>query len=181
MTDAPFSFRELQESGRYDPAPVNTLAADDGVLLSYRSYVPADPNSVVLFYHGGGAHSGAGYRHPTAGLQQRFRAAVYTPDLRGHGASEGPRGDAPTPLQVWADVTTFIRYLRAEHPRLPLFLGGHSSGAGLTLNYTAQKAREQVEGYVFLSPHFGFRSNTERPSLATPFAVVDVPPLWPMP
>lgn len=174
MSESPFSFQELQEANQVGLASPETLTASDGVTLSYRRYAPASPRAAVLFYHGGGAHSGAGYQYLGSGLQTQFDTLVYMPDIRGHGASEGPRGDAPGPRQVWADITTFIKHIRAEFPQLPLFLGGHSSGAGLVLNYTGQPNHEAVDGYIFLSPEFGFRSKTARPSLATPFATVNV-------
>ena len=134
------------------------------------------PCTVVLFYHGGGTHSGAGYQFLGSGLQNEFDIAVYMPDIRGHGASEGPSGDTPNPKQVWKDIITFIKHIHAEFPQLPLFLGGHSSGAGLILNYASQPNHEFIDNYIFLSPEFGFRSKTARPSLATSFATVNTLP-----
>ena len=131
MPEGSFSLRELQAAGEVKPSDLEALTAGDGVTLSYRRYAPASPRAALLFYHGGGAHSGAGYQHLGSGLQRRYGTVVYTPDLRGHGASGGPRGDAPGPEQVWADITTFITHIRAEWPQLPVVLGGHSSGAGL--------------------------------------------------
>jgi alpha-beta hydrolase superfamily lysophospholipase len=168
-----FSFDELKRAGRVAESELGRLRATDGVELAYRSYVPATPRAIVLFFHGGGAHSGAGYQHLGSGLRTEFDIAVFMPDLRGHGASGGPRGDTPSPNQVWQDITSCIRHIRKAHPRLPLFLGGHSSGAGLALNYAGQEDREPVEGYVFLSPQLGFRSETDRPSPSEPFARVD--------
>jgi acylglycerol lipase len=176
MSKTPFSFRELQEASSVELPILETLTASDGATLAYRRYIPAAPRAAVLFYHGGGAHSGVGYQHLGSGLQMQFDTVVYMPDIRGHGASGGPRGDTPSPKQVWADITTFIKHIRVEFPQLPLFLGGHSSGAGLILNYTGQPNHEPVDGYIFLSPEFGFRSKTARPSLATPFATVNTLP-----
>jgi acylglycerol lipase len=176
MSKTPFSFKELQEASSVELPILETLTASDGVTLSYRRYTPATPRAVVLFYHGGGAHSGVGYQYFSRGLQNKFDTAVYMPDIRGHGGSGGPRGDTPGPKQVWTDITTFIRHIRAEFPQLPIFLGGHSSGAGLILNYTGQPNHEPVDGYIFLSPEFGFRSKTARPSLAIPFATVNILP-----
>ena len=163
----------MREVTKVNLANLESLTADDGVTLSYRRYAPASPRAAVLFYHGGGAHSGAGYQSVGNGLQTQFDTVVYTPDIRGHGASGGPRGDAPSPKQVWADITTFIKHIRAEFPHLPLFLGGHSSGVGVTLNYASQPDHEPVSGYVLLSPQLGIRAQTDRPSLAAPFAKVD--------
>lgn len=92
----------------------------------------ADPQ---IFYHGGGAHSGAGYAHLAAGLRDGSGVAVYTPDIRGHGHSQGERGDAPSTEQLFRDVDGFVDLVRGAHPDRPLFVGGHSSGAGLVLNY----------------------------------------------
>ncbi len=176
MPETSFSFNELQSANTVELPGPETLTASDGVTLSYRRYSPKAPRAVVLFYHGGGAHSGAGYQFLGSGLQNEFDIAVYMPDIRGHGASEGPRGDTPNPKQVWKDISTFIKHIHAEFPQLPLFLGGHSSGAGLILNYAAQPNHESIENYIFLSPEFGFRSKTARPSLAKSFATVNTLP-----
>jgi acylglycerol lipase len=173
MPESSFSLTELREAGTAGLAEVESLTADDGVPLRYRRYVPATPRAALIFYHGGGAHSGAGYQWLGTGLRSRYGVAVYMPDIRGHGASGGPRGDAPTPDQVWADISTLIRHVRAETPAVPIFLGGHSSGAGLTLNYASRPEHEPVGGYVFLSPQLGPQSGTDRPSLQAPFVRVD--------
>lgn len=175
MLEASFSFKELQVASTIELPIPETLTASDGVRLSYRRYAPGAPRAAVLFYHGGGAHSGAGYQYLGSGLQTQFDVVVYMPDIRGHGDSGGDRGDTPNSKQVWTDISTFIKHIRAEHPQLPLFLGGHSSGAGLILNYANQPSFEPVDHYIFLSPEFGFRSKTARPSLPKPFAKVNIP------
>ena len=93
---APFSMQELSQAGTGDLAASQTLRASDDIALAYRAYLPAEPTAVVVFYHGGGAHSGAGYAHLAAGLRDGPQVAVYTPDIRGHGESAGERGDAPS-------------------------------------------------------------------------------------
>jgi len=172
MSETSFSFRELSEAGKVTLATPQSLQATDGIRLSYRRYTPTAPRAAVLFYHGGGAHSGAGYQHIGNGLQTKFDTVVYTSDIRGHGISEGPRGDAPNPKQVWEDITSCIKQIRADYLHLPLFLGGHSSGAGLALNYASQADHEPVIGYIFLSPQLGFRAQTDRPAQSAPFAKV---------
>lgn len=163
MTTQSFSFAEVQSADLADLPASEFLTASDGIKLAYRKYIPQNPKATLLFYHGGGAHSGAGYSTLAKNLQAQFNVAVYTPDLRGHGASGGTRGDAPNPKQVWADITTFIQHIRKEHPVLPILLGGHSSGGGLVLNYASQPDHEAVNRFIFLSPELGFRSNTARP------------------
>ncbi|WP_208837170.1 hypothetical protein [Paenibacillus cellulositrophicus] len=40
---------------------VQYVEATDRLRLAYRSYIPDHPKAMVLFYHGSGANSGAGY------------------------------------------------------------------------------------------------------------------------
>jgi alpha-beta hydrolase superfamily lysophospholipase len=173
MSDESFSLQELREASKVQLPGLESMPAGDGVTLAYRRYVPASPRAALLFYHGGGAHSGASYQYIGDGLMSQFDTAVYTPDIRGHGGSGGPRGDTPSPKQVWMDISTFIKHIRGEFPRLPLFVGGHSSGAGLMLNYASQPDRESAEGYIFLSPQLGINAKADRPDLSSPFAIVD--------
>jgi len=86
MSEASFSFNELQSANPVELPDPETLTASDGVTLSYRRYTPIAPRAVVLFYHGGGAHFGAGYQFLESGLKNEFDIAVYMPDIRGHGA-----------------------------------------------------------------------------------------------
>jgi hypothetical protein len=44
---------------------------------------------------------------------------------------------------MWANIATFIKHMRVEFSRLPSFLGGHSSDAGLILN-ASQQSHEPV-------------------------------------
>jgi len=172
LTKESFSVQELRNADKVQTASLESLTANDGVTLTYRRYAPAQARAAVLFYHGGGAHSGASYQYIGNGLQAQFGMLVYTPDIRGHGASGGPRGDTPSPKQVWSDITTFIKHIRSEYPQLPLFAGGHSSGAGLMLNYASQPDREPVDGYVFLSPQLGIQAGVDRPHLESPFVTI---------
>ena len=175
MSKESFSFSEVQSAGSVDLPAIESITASDGIKLAYRKYIAQNPKAVLLFYHGGGAHSGAGYSSLSKNLQEEFNVAVYMPDLRGHGASGGKQGDAPSAKQIWVDITTFIKHIRAEHPALPLILGGHSSGGGLALNYASQPNHETVDRYLFISPELGFRSNTARPN-RTDFAKVTLFP-----
>jgi hypothetical protein len=98
---APFSFEELNSSEDIPLPPLKYLEAGDRTKLAYREYRPDQITAVLLFYHGGGAHSTAGYENIGSKLSDEYEIAVITPDLRGHGASEGERGDTPTVEQIF--------------------------------------------------------------------------------
>ena len=97
----------------------------------------------------------------------------FTPDLRGHGDSEGDRGDCPGPEQVWRDIGSMVQHIRKTQNG-PLFLGGHSSGAEVVLNYSSWENKTPVDAYVFLSPQLGHRSRTARKDRENPFVTVKV-------
>lgn len=155
-----FSLVEIKTADKKPMQPLKYIAASDDVSLAYRSYQPKNAQAILLFYHGAGAHSGLTYNHIAIGLQDDFDIAVYMPDIRGHGGSQGERGDTPTVEQVWSDINIMVKVARETYPNIPLFIGGHSSGAGSALNYSSWAHRAKINGYVFLAPYFGFRSKT---------------------
>ncbi|MEC0180745.1 alpha/beta fold hydrolase [Paenibacillus peoriae] len=139
---------------------VQYVESNDHIRLAYRSYVPANPKAVVIFYHGSGANSAAGYQPIGEQLSQNYGIATYLPDIRGHGLSGGDRGDAPSVDQVYDDITSIIDTAHRQFPSVPVFLGGHSAGAGLVVNYIHSPHHESVNGYLFVAPDFGPKSNT---------------------
>lgn len=166
----PFSFTEIlaPSEEQAKPEPVK-LKASDGVELSVTIFEPTTSAGMALvFYHGGGAYSGAGYQYLARGLAEDFGITVYLPDIRGHGTSGGARGDAPSKEQVWYDVDTVLEFVAKREPSSKLILGGHSSGGGLVVNYATYAAGKtdnaiDIEGYILVSPELGYLSKTARP------------------
>jgi acylglycerol lipase len=167
----PFSFRELASAPEITKPPLQWIQASDGVKLVYRAYVPENPRAVLILYHGGGAHNGAGYEYIAYGLSKDYGIAVFTPDVRGHGASGGARGDAPSTKQVLNDVDKLVSKVKGHHPECPVFIGGHSSGATLVLQHSGVGETQGIVGYVFISPEMGLVSRTARKN-REPFASV---------
>mmetsp|Transcript_4006 Transcript_4006/g.6272 ORF Transcript_4006/g.6272 Transcript_4006/m.6272 type:complete len:313 (+) Transcript_4006:81-1019(+) len=170
--DQVFSFAEILESSHEaatkQPDPLQ-IVASDGVKLSVYAYEPTSPaQTTLVLYHGGGAYSGGGYQYIAKGLSEKYGIAVYLPDLRGHGTSGGTRGDAPSEEQVWRDVDSVLEWINENHNYTKIYLGGHSSGGGLVLNYatafrTTTTQNPTIDGYVLISPELGYKSETARP------------------
>ncbi|VXB34699.1 Alpha/beta hydrolase family protein [Microbacterium sp. 8M] len=155
--------------------PTGHVTATDGVRLAYYAFVPRAPRASLVFYHGTGANSAAGY----LGIGETLRAqgiAVYLFDIRGHGASGGPRGDTPSTPQLEQDTASAVSFVHHEQPDVPEFVGGHSAGAGVVLN-SVQRISTPIAGYVFLAPDFGLHSGTERQDDASNFATICQRPL----
>jgi pimeloyl-ACP methyl ester carboxylesterase len=181
----PFSFSELLAAtgeGQAKPNQPVKVMATDGVELAVTIYKASSTHPTekapvsLLFYHGGGAHSGAGYQRLARNISEQFGITVYLPDLRGHGASGGPRGDAPSKEQVWKDIDTALEFVVAEQGSPRIFLGGHSSGGGLVVNYAScseSPPPTTIEGYVLVAPELGYKSGTARPG-RTEFAKVNI-------
>ncbi len=157
----PFSLHELQDLPRVTQKP-SYVKAIDGINLAYYSFMPESisPSALVILYHGGGLYGNNAYQWIGSALRA-YAIGTYVVDIRGHGNSEGlARGDAPSVEHVWRDIDTLLKLVADKHPGVPVYLVGHSSGAGLLVNYNAWKKEVHVHGYIFLAPYFGPLSET---------------------
>lgn len=156
----PFSFCFPQEVENIKIQKPSYITTSDSLKIAYYSFLPQNPQSILILYHGGGAWSGKIYQYLATQLQKNYNIGCYLFDIRGHGNSQGPRGDASSTAQVWQDVSSAIDFVTAQHPNVPITLGGHSSGAGLVLNYSSFYSHPSVRSYLFLSPFLGPDSQT---------------------
>ena len=175
MEELPFSYEEiLSQSDVYIPDP-KYVTASDGIRIAFREYICDNPKAGLIFYHGAGAHSGLSYPVLANELCKSFDINVFTPDMRGHGYSDGDRGHAPSPARIYDDVADFIKEKESVLKGRPLYLGGHSGGVGLTLNYAKNRNVENINGYVFLAPYLGYKSKTANPDVNKRFTSVKIP------
>jgi len=104
-----------------------------GGQIYWQGWVPSAPVGVVLIVHGIAEHGGR-YAH----VGRRFAEegyATYVHDHRGHGRSDGTRGNVERMSTVITDLETMLRSTAGRHPDLPTFLYGHSMGGLITLAY----------------------------------------------
>ncbi len=124
--------------------------APDGTQRYTQTWLPNEaPIAVILLIHGLGEHSGR-YKH-VARFFTDHGYAMATFDLRGHGKSEGVRGDAVSFDQVSAEIGEFTEQFGARFPKLPLFIYGHSLGGALAL-YFGICNKPKVSGIVASAP-----------------------------
>ncbi|GAB4477137.1 MAG: alpha/beta hydrolase [Anaerolineales bacterium] len=111
-----------------------TFQTADGLTLFGREWHPEEKiRAVIGLIHGLGEHSGR-YAHVAARFG-RQGMAVMAFDLRGHGRSQGKRGDAPSFEAYMQDLSEFQKQIELRYAQLPVFLYGHSMGGLLLLNY----------------------------------------------
>ena len=112
------------------------FAAHDGLKLFYRRWDAARPRGICLLAHGLAEHSGR-YRYLAETLARRG-LSVWAPDHRGHGRSEGLRGDCSSLSDFVEDLRRLGAQARGQLPGLPLLLIGHSLGGLIVLTCAAQ-------------------------------------------
>jgi alpha-beta hydrolase superfamily lysophospholipase len=136
-----------------------TFGSPGGVDIFLRSWHPdAKPRAVMVICHGFNAHSGQ--YAPVAQRLVEAGFAVYAPDLRGRGRSQGERFYVDDISEYAADLAGAIAIAKSREPGLPVFLLGHSAG-GVTaaiyaLDHQSELAGFICESFAFQVPAPGF-------------------------
>ena len=158
----PFSYTAIDALEDFTLAQPHYMKASDGVQLAYYSFLSDDNHAITILYAGAGMYGNKTYQWVAKTLNEKHNIGCYIFDIRGHGHSEGERGDAPSIKQVWDDVAHAIEFVKKKHADKKLYVIGHSSGAGLIINYAAQCDTMLEDGYIFLAPFLGPKSHTDK-------------------
>jgi alpha-beta hydrolase superfamily lysophospholipase len=147
--------------------PHDQFKTSDGLTLFLRrwdpdSVTPAKKGIAVLIFHGFTAHSGA---YNMAGVP--ISAGGFTTfglDYRGHGLSDGNRGDAPSKERWIADLAESVKYVKSlGYPKVILL--GHSLGVASAICATDAVPNE-ISGLVLLSGAYEARKGLSTPPSA---------------
>lgn len=163
--------RYVEQAKSYGEWPGGHVEMSSGRVegLSYRLYrQTAASADVMVVYHGGGVNSAAGYDVLARQLAAEPTLAVCLVDIRGHGDSTGERGTVERPERIWRDVDIILAEMRRRFPLARRHLLGHSSGAGMLLNYlTRYPGEQQADSLIMLAPELGPFSGMTRDLAAT--------------
>ncbi len=113
----------------------STLKTHDGLTLQLRQWPCPGGRGCVVLVHGLGEHIGR-YRHVAERLTHGGWS-VLGYDQRGHGVSEGARGQLATSADLLRDLALVIDVARAGHAG-PLVLLGHSMGGLVAARFIAE-------------------------------------------
>ena len=128
--------------------PHETVSTSDGRTLYLRRWDAASPSgTAVLLFHGITGYSGP-YGTNVAAELSRAGFPVYGMDLRGHGLSDGRRGDIPGRGRLLEDFRETLDAVRARAKRVVLM--GHSLGA-LNAVLAANAFPDRIQGLVLAS------------------------------
>lgn len=119
-------------------------------LATWRSQVD-EPKAGAVILHGYGDHSGR-YEHVVEMLNG-LGVSCYLLDLRGHGASEGPRGALKAWEQYLDDLAIFLGHVGKWHGSEPSVVLGHSMGGLVAASYLIQRPHP-FSTLILSSPFF---------------------------
>ena len=127
--------------------PFELVNTSDGITLFLRKWETQSPsNKAILILHGITAYSGPYEMFGDAISKTGFTAIGL--DLRGHGLSEGIRGDYPSKERLISDLVETILFLKKQFSTLLIF--GHSLGV-LSAFLAIKNSNEKIDGLIFLS------------------------------
>ena len=141
------------------------ISAADGTMLYVTDYMlpAAQARGSVVLMHGLGEHSGR-YRH-LAGFFNECGLSVRTYDHRGHGRSQGKRGDVINGDPMLQDAEIIIDDFSARYSEPP-FLFGHSMG-GLFAARFALARLSPLRGLIVSSPVLSLRLSALQATMLT--------------
>lgn len=138
----------------------STVITSDKYKIHVKKWAPASADKLkaqLVFVHGYLEHCGRYYEFGKALAEQGIALTVF--DCRGHGKSDGQRAYCWKFDQYHLDLEAVLGALNIgsddESKTVPLFLGGHSAGGVIVLDYFITKnktAMEKFKGTIIMNP-----------------------------
>lgn len=121
--------------------------------MHYRRWPIENPLCTVVLLPGIGQNTG--HYHRFARAMRPTEAEVWALDTSGHGLSEGDPERPGTLTELVDDATRLVGLVRADQPRLPVILMGHSLGAVTALAMLGAAVPDSGRRYRIRPPSRG--------------------------
>jgi pimeloyl-ACP methyl ester carboxylesterase len=151
-----------------DLPALRRYTARDGTRLAYRAY-PGGGEQVAVLIHGSGTENSV--MNALAKTLHASGAAVYAPDLRGHGSS-GRRSDIDYIGQLDDDLADLVATIRPRYPNATMTLIGFSAGGAFAIRIAGGRYSAIFDRYIVIDPAIVYPSPLARPNAggwATPY------------
>ena len=168
----------IMHDNRIENPAGSFIQAADGLQIFTRRWEAAQPKAACVVIHGLGEHSGR-YEALAHDLNRRS-FSVWALDHRGHGRSQGRRGDCVSIGEYTADMDLLVDKVRETAPTLPRILLGHSLGGLLALRYAAEYP-EKIKAVAISSPALRLALKLPRIKVAITEWLARVAPATPVP
>lgn len=134
----------------------DTFINSEGLKLFYRIYEPSsgEIEKIIVGCHGASG-DGEYFILLADQIVEQTKIALYFMDYRGHGRSEGTKGDTKDFQFYIDDLKEFLAFLREKYPKKPFYLVGESMGGIVSLNYVAQNP-DSISGLIEFAPGVRF-------------------------
>ncbi len=153
-------FDNTLAAGAPDAPATHAVPMRDGYELQVRRYAGPSPDAPLLvLVHGSGWH---GLQFDGLAKALSSQVEVLVPDLRGHGAAPGRRGDVDYIGQFEDDLADLINASAPEGRSI--IMGGHSSGGGLVIRFAGGTHGAMMDKAVLLAPFLKHNAPTMRPN-----------------
>ena len=110
-----------------------TITTKDKVNIFIHAWVPCNAKRILLCVQGLGGHGG--YYKELAYQLALEGTIVVAPDLRGHGHSDGVRGDIDDFDGYLKDIDIAVTWVSTTWPDTSIFVLGESMGASIAIQY----------------------------------------------
>ncbi|THD74668.1 alpha/beta fold hydrolase [Thalassobius vesicularis] len=148
-----------RQMARTEALPVQSVAMRDGFALQVRHVAGPEGAPLLVMVHGSGWHGG---QYDALARALEGQAEMLIPDLRGHGAQPGRRGDVDHIGQLEDDLADLIAAYRK--PGQKVIALGHSSGGGLVVRMAGGSQGGALDGAILLAPFLKYNASTTRPN-----------------
>jgi pimeloyl-ACP methyl ester carboxylesterase len=157
--DSGLDFSETLARDYDEVAPTVPVRMRDGYALQIRRYEAPGREDVplVVLVHGSGWH---GLQFHALATALASNADVVVPDLRGHGAAPGRRGDVDYIGQFEDDLADLITDQARKGQKVVMV--GHSSGGGLVVRVAGGAQGALMDRAVLLAPFLKHNATTTR-------------------
>jgi alpha-beta hydrolase superfamily lysophospholipase len=146
----------------------SSFVGNNGVKIYAKKNIVTNPKANVVIVHGICEHLDR-YDYLCQKLNEQGYN-VYRYDARGHGRSEGNRGDLNEYQDFLIDLDTYINNVKNEYPDLKLILLGHSMGGLVATSYAAT-FNEKID-YLALSGAANVTPKQARPLKILPMFLI---------
>jgi alpha-beta hydrolase superfamily lysophospholipase len=124
----------------------------EGLRLFYRTFEPKSQEirRIIIGCHGMGG-DGEYFTLLADQIVEQTNSAFYIMDYRGHGRSEGAKGDIKKFELYLEDLKEFITFIQQKNPNIPLLILGESMGGIVSINFVARNP-EIFSGIIEFAP-----------------------------
>jgi len=152
-SDRHLGYDHLASKQNKDNTTTEFIKTESNEKLFIRKFLSDSKVSIVLL-HGIAANSIDMYQTALK-LRRATGAQIITPDLRGHGLSDGKMFSVDYVGQYEDDIEKLLLHLKSTEPEHKIILAGHSMGGGVALRYAIKHSSLIPDGYLLLAPNFG--------------------------